>query len=651
MKKAAFIIFLAIFSNTILSQDLMKRISSETELVIEFGMDKLDQIYSHKKLFKNEMWQDLAKEGKMKSMLETGIDYAKPGYFTVDITDTCTYFSFHFNLANKKQFLSLITPENSDFEIKQDYKGSGYTCVSTNKESYAFFNEKSATISFAVFNDKYEDDQIDYLMEIYHEEVKRYEYEHQQKEVIENIFGRNYAYGLLTNKYTSFDKSECYKMLNEKEEINVYVNKLYSQLGKAIKDRDVKQFSNLFSMFDSYQTYSFAMDNGQLNVNISMDFPVDTKESIQAIVAGRSLNEDFLKFIPKDRMGVYMMSMNPRAYYDWMKKSIANALGGSYIQSESVADIIDLIETIIDEESISNIVSGDVLFSFNGIEKSISEYTYSDFDENFEQIEKTRNQEVEFPELTLIIGVKNERFFQKILDILKRENLVKQEEGYLFVPSNREFPTGFGIRLENDKLIISNDMELFERIYKKNWYATNPIEKNLSFYGELKLDEVFKKALEEVESYTDYTFLSTMSKTFSGIQIKSVQHEKGIGASGSLNFVDTKKNAYISIVEMLNELYMLNETDRKEGKFNFYATRLNKLILEYEALPSDKKSTEGDEVLKNCKELLKSKEAKEEPGSLREAYWLLEEIINWKSFLDYEHYDENYQEEEVIEEK
>lgn len=467
-------------------------------------------------------------------------------------------------------------------------------------------------MSFASLNYEYKRNNLDALVEQYYEEVANLEYEYQQKNQIEGVFGREYMMHLLKGNRTSFETSKCYQLLDEREEVNIYINKLFSQLPKAMRDRDIRQFSNVFAAFDGYQSYSIAAKPGALDVNVQMNFDEGISGGMLEITAGRTLNKEYLKYIPTEGMAMYMMSLNPKAYYEWIKKSLSSVIGGKYISSESGKDIVDLIEMLIDEESIANLVSGDVLFSFNGMKVDVIEYKKTSYDDNYERVERTVNEEVEYPEFTAIIGVKNDKFFQKIIDIVKRENLVKDEGAYLFIPGNRELRSGLGIRLENDKLIISNDFTLFEKLKNNELYTPRSIEENLSFYGDVKLGKIFDYFLKDVYRYEEYTFFSSMQKTFKNIEFKSSAVEQGIGITGRIAFIDQKKNAYTSLMNMVNNLYLVNELERKQGRFEFYSKRLNIQIARYEALPSDRKISMMDERVRNAKAALKSKEAKEE---------------------------------------
>jgi hypothetical protein len=649
MKQTLLIVLFVVIGQQSIAQNLMDRVSKDAEFVLEFGMEKMEKIYSHKKIFKNAMWKDIAKDGDMKSIVETGVDFTKPAYIAIDITDSCTFFSFHFHLSNKDKFVKMMSKSNKNITIIDNYKESGFTYLQSGRDNNLFYDENSATMNFSSLNRSYRRENMDYLMEVYYEDIKDFEYEYQQENAIEGIIARNRSLEILMNKPASFTTSDCYKLIDKKEEINIWINKLYSQLGKITNDRDFRRFSNVFSTFDAHQLITLSMDKGAVSLDYRMNFDNDIQKQMANITEGRSLNKEFLKYIPKDRFGVYQMSINPKAYYDWLKESLASSLGGNYISDQSVRDIVDLIETLIDEEAISNLVSGDVLFSFNKVQKGTREYITSKYNENFELEEKVQTREVEYPEFTVLLGVKNKKFFQKILDIMKRENLLKEEMGYFFIPGNRDFPVGFGVRLEDDKLIISNDFELFKRIEKKNLYTPNTVESDLSYYGELRISALFETLLKDVNNYSEYTFMAALRDNFEILEMKSQKVNNGMGIKGSLKMVDQKKNAYVSIIDMINNLYQLNEIDRNKGKYDFYSTRLKELIKEYEVLPSDRKSMSGDEAIKRAKAALQSKEAKEEPYLLRRLFWDLEDAI--KGQLDDSYKYEYDKIEEPVEEK
>lgn len=612
----------------VFSQNIMNRIPANSELVIEVGMDKLNKIYASKKVFKLPVWLELAQEMNLKSMTEAGIDFTKPAYFSMDISDSVTYFSFHFHLLNESKFVDLLK-RSERLEIQENYQNSGFTLYQNGVKDNLFIKNKIASFSFADLNRDYRNKKKFYLMEKYFDQIKEHmEQEYKQFNIIEGILGRERMFDILNSRTKSFSKSDCYEILDEKGEINIWMNHFYAELGNVISDRDFKQFSKVFSAFDSYQGFGIAMEKSVMEFQVRSSAHTNGTSSLSDLTKGRSLNQDLLKYIPEDRVGLYMFSLNPKAYYDWLKSSLISSMDiQKYVQEESVQNLIDLIEILIDEEAISNLISGDVLCAFNGIEsKEISYKTY-DYDADFNRIEKLEKTVKDYPEFTIILGVQNHDFFQKIMSILKRENLLVEENDYLLIPANSELPIGMALKLEQDKLILTNDFEMLNKSANGEFYKPVKLKEDLTFYGDFKIQELVKGMASETNDYTDHVLYSLIGSTFKEIRMESVKLDHGIGMKGELHFENKKQNAYISLMKLFNEVYLKMERDRKQEKYQFYSMRIKQMIQIYEDLPADKKTNSGDELVKNAKLALKDPAYKEKSYELRSIIWDLEDAI------------------------
>ncbi len=653
MKKLTllFIILLATQFNN--AQNLFDRIPHNAEFAIQFNLDKMDKIYSHKKVLKNDMWKKLAEDMDMKSLTGMGIDLAKPFMFSVDLTDSCSYFSVHAHVANEKMFYEFLARQSKNMDMIKDYKGSGYTLIKSGRSDQAILGKGTVSFIFADLNRQYRRENLEYLMEVYYEEIRDYEYEYQQRDAIEGLMAIERTLGLLKNNPKPFSKTDCFKLFDKTNEVTFWMNKLYSQLAKTIDDREFRQFSNVFSTFEGYQAADFSMDKGALNMEMKMNFEKDIQDDILEITQGRTLKKDFLKYIPKDRMAIYFMSINPKAYYNWIKKSMVHSFGGNMISDASLNDMVEIIETLIDEDAISKLVSGDVLMSFNGIESRITEYKSSRYNEDFEMEDVIRKEETEYAEFTIVIGLNNYKFFEKIQNIMKRENLLSEKDGYLMIPPNRDLKSGMGIHMNEERMILSTDFDMLANLKEGKFYEGHNLDVNSNFYVDARIQTFFNQLAEESNRYSEYTFYDFMRSTFDRLVIMSNPNDKQLSASGKLEMIDKKQNVYITFMNAINNLYVKNELKRNENRYQFYSDRINKLIKKYEALSADKKSMKGDEVVKAAKEALKSKEAKGEPYMLKEIIWGLEEIIDGKDYEpEYYHHDgdHNGHREEIKEE-
>ncbi|MEZ4936063.1 MAG: hypothetical protein R2799_00555 [Crocinitomicaceae bacterium] len=639
MKKLTLALVSLIAGLTLNAQNLMHQIPANSELVIQLGLDNLNQLYPTSKLFKLDMWKDAAKEMQTSSMETTGINFKKPAFLSVDFADTCSYFSFHFEIANSKQFYELIAKNRRDLESFRNYKNTNFTLVNLGRNQFLFIGNDYAVLTWAEMQKEFSDEKMDYFMEIYYEELRKYEYEYQQEDAIQGFLARERMVELLTNKGRSFDSTNCFQIFDETHEINVWFNQFFSQMSNFIYDREVLQLSRLFSILDAQAGFDFSMLKGKAEMEMRIEFSDEMGNEIQKMFQDRKLNQDFFKYIPEDRLFVQAMSINSGVYYHWVKRVFTESLGGTYLSKETMQDIMDLVSILLDEEAITNLVSGDFLFALNKIEKVEFEYKSNRYNDNFEMEEYTRTRTVEFPEFTMVLGIDNMRFFEKILSILIRENLVKEENGYFILPAGREFPSGVGIWIKEDRMIISNDFKMLNNLKLNTYYNSKETMAIKSVYSELHIHHLFDYLAQETTNYYDFVGFSFLKNTFKDLNFElSTDVNNKVRGHAQLEMMDTKTNAYVSLMNGLNEMFVKMELEKDKGKYEFYSSRLEALIKVYESIPEEKKSEEGDKLVQIVKEAIHSKESKDDPYILKSLIWKMEDAIrgDFNQLIDYE---------------
>ncbi|MCB0478707.1 MAG: hypothetical protein KDC84_11110, partial [Crocinitomicaceae bacterium] len=583
MKKTILFLSSIALGINMFAQELMDQIPANSNFVIQLGFDQMEKIYPTSKLFKQEIWMDAAKELDVKTLSETGINYKKPALFSAEFTDTCNYFSLHYEIANSKQYYEFLAKNMRNMELTKNYKGSGITLVKNNQNGYMFVTETYAVIVFAEINRNYRRNNIDYLLEVYYEELRQYEYEYEQKDAIQGILARERMLELLMNKGNSFKTSKSYQLKDETHEITVWMNLLFSKL-QTINELGFRGLGGVMSILDSYSVYDVSMEKGAINMDMQMDFSPEIKSEMMALVKNRKLNPELFKYLPKERLMTYALSNDPGAYYQWMKKYIAEAIGRRYFSNGTMNDIVDLIGTILDEKAISTLMTGDVVASWNKMEVIEYEYKSNRYNDNFEMEEYVKKRKVEFPQFTVVTGIQNMDFFQKILNILKRENLVKEENDYLLIPAGREIPSGLGIYLKNNVLIISNDFQMLNGLKENKDYGKEEMDTETSFYAHLNIRKLFDFLAEETTNFYEYNGFDFVRKTFDELEIRSITSQKDhFQVSTSLKMVDSKSNAYVSAMNGLNDMYVKSEVNKDKGKYEFYSAKLNAMIKKYEA--------------------------------------------------------------------
>ena len=107
--------------------------------------------------------------------------------------------------------------------------------------------------------------------------------------------------------------------------------------------------------------------------------------------------------------------------------------------TEEFSLISDLIELVVDEEALSNAITGDMVFILNGLSLKEVSYLSWDYDEefNYHSTEKTKEELV--PDYTILFGSKEDELIQKIIRLSVKNELLRAVEGGYQSASDRLF--------------------------------------------------------------------------------------------------------------------------------------------------------------------------------------------------------------------
>ena len=163
-------------------------------------------------------------------------------------------------------------------------------------------------------------------------------------------------------------------------------------------------------------------------------------------VFDKKINQNFFNYINEDKfLGYITYNLNMKSTLEEYPKIMAETYE-SYsmrVTSEEVEMMADLFTLMLDEEAVSKVINGDVMFVLSGITEQ--EVTYIDYeydeDYSYKEIEKTKNEQV--PEFLLMVSTEDTRLTNKFINYLISKELVVKENGYYkAVKAERDFPLG-----------------------------------------------------------------------------------------------------------------------------------------------------------------------------------------------------------------
>jgi len=257
------------------------------------------------------------------------------------------------------------------------------------------------------------------------------------------------------------------------------------------------------------------------------------------------------------------------SYFDkFAKYDELDAERDSLIEQEKKHGVVKLDSTIaeygVQRSELWSIFNGNILAAINGTMEVIDTFETYDYTENedgdfgYFKVEKTRN--IEIPLFKVIMDTKNPDKIQVILDSISSKGFLNKENGYYSFSLTQY---NYFVALTETNIILSNDKE-FITTSVNGYSPQNQINgthaqllksKPMYFYLDLqKMIQTSKKSLEDNKQAI--MVLDELEKTFLDLNSTGEIKENLSYGEININFVDAKKNALFSILQMTNELYL-----------------------------------------------------------------------------------------------
>ncbi len=226
-----------------------------------------------------------------------------------------------------------------------------------------------------------------------------------------------------------------------------------------------------------------------------------------------------------------------------------------------------LISTILDEEAIANLISGDILFSVSNWSPKPTTIVSYDYDDDFNYTETVTEGSEELPDLLLMISSEDINNVESILEFTTLESPLKKDENYYFLPHNREIPMDLFIFTTNEGLFITNNSAHIQQV--KSGTSTGVVSKEIAGNVLLSTQSVhvnFKEISKVISSISGtgknealmFEYLSNNTGTL------NVKQSRTKGKSSStetiLSFPEgNDENGLVYIFKLINEVYKIEK--------------------------------------------------------------------------------------------
>lgn len=191
-------------------------------------------------------------------------------------------------------------------------------------------------------------------------------------------------------------------------------------------------------------------------------------------------NKKMVKYLRGDElMGVYHINMNTQKMVDGYKelmKSMATEVPMYGSMAESALEILGIF---IDEQGISNIFEGDMIFAVTGMQSVTSMQTVVEYDDDFNPTEVEKEVTKDLPEMTFMMSYGNEKDIMKFVRLGVKAGVLQQngENFKMSIPDMDGMEATLALR--KGILFVSNSQDLIGKNFNKKYKGKQKIDKTL----------------------------------------------------------------------------------------------------------------------------------------------------------------------------
>ena len=339
-----------------------------------------------------------------------------------------------------------------------------------NEDMLLVWNKKMGIV-YSITGENQSPDQIDYEDSLYYLKleqkqrlfaIEKQRLAHQQ---LQQIFE-------LSPSKSLFSHINFKEFLKQKSDIGAWLNlekfnKVYSQKVGSMTAA-VPYFSNYMEFVNSFYTNSFwhlylHLQNGEAVIESAFHTNPKLAKAMEGLYSQRLDPALFGYINGKKIVGLGAISLNIKIFAQNFWDIYKSTLNKSE-DSEKIIAVLDLLDIMIDEKSLTELLAGDVLFAVNDVKEVEVSYTSYEYDEDYNMItiEKTKKEKV--PIFSLVAKVGNKANIDKIVKALVNFKVAIPEGEYYRLQSDKK--TELYLLLKNNILLVCNDEKLLQNAIK-----------------------------------------------------------------------------------------------------------------------------------------------------------------------------------------
>ncbi len=318
---------------------------------------------------------------------------------------------------------------------------------------------------------------------------------------------------------------------------------------------------------DSYLIADLNFNKGELEVSTGMQMNNSLYNYTQNIYDAK-INKQFAKYVKGENLlgfwaVAFDMENTIRGLEDMFMPVLAEMpIPGVKQMAENALDVIGIA---IDEESLYNLLEGDMMLALTGV--GLFESTETRYDEDFNAYEHTQSQVL--PEFNLMATFGNEENILKLLKMAESTSfLVNEGDYYTLAVPGMDIPMELYLATTKNFLMVTNDGDLVKNHLAKGLSGKDRMSKTHRKMLKNKVNALhidLPKVIDAVKESSPMDFedpsvaqvISGFKNTFKSFSIMADNNVTNpYFTKASINFVDEERNSLEQLLNYINEIYL-----------------------------------------------------------------------------------------------
>ncbi len=374
-------------------------------------------------------------------------------------SSTNVSFSIVFELSDMEKFKTLVDAYLGEGSSTRAFNLDGYNTLTKNDFMIAWQKDHAIVNMMNVTPDFYDDD--------YNESTYQEQLEMAQEALIKTISNLPKSESMAEHKaFLEWDASvnDMGMWINYGEMMQMSFRQLESMpFGyNPYLNELIPLLSTLYNEMTIGADVSF--EKGQIKA-YNRFFTTPEMMDFSRQVVDKKINKRLFSYIDGENVVAYMTATySPENLYNGIKDLAiqqANNATPDDLGGDVLKDLIGIVEIFMDEKAIFNLLKGDILLAFNGVETMEVEevdYIYNEETDIYEERKETVKREL--PVFTFAFSYGNKEDMMKFIRIAERLGGIKALDANTYEMKEAYGPSIY-IKLDKGVLAISNDKERF----------------------------------------------------------------------------------------------------------------------------------------------------------------------------------------------